>query len=163
MTMEPWIFRKEDAKSILTIDMPWRDVLDKPAFFDKVSEIMVNMMGAAATTELLTRPDTLRTLKKVVSEVLIDPLNVPLDEGGTESDSTDEDGNTENRIKVDAFWDEFTDVDMDTLKAAIERAYLMYLKINQSTPLTNASTLMDTKETVNETILKPLKGIDEDN
>ena len=40
--MDPAIFRKGDATSVLVVDKSWNDIIDKPDFFDekKVEEIV---------------------------------------------------------------------------------------------------------------------------
>ena len=68
---------------------------------------------------------------------------------------------TEGAIKVDALWEELPELPK-RLKEALERAFLMKDKIDDLSPLVRKDTSWDIKDVVNETIIKPLQGINED-
>ena len=154
--MDPNIFRKGDAKSVLVIEQPWGKVLDKPALFDEMATRLLDMMEAAEDKGILLRSDTLRELKRVITSVLINPLKDPLPDEETVEEYTD-------NIPVDAFWDEIPGVPA-RLSEALERLNLMMTRINENmdNKLDRKSTLMDAKDIVNETVLKPLNNINED-
>ena len=154
--MDPRIFSKEDAPSILVIEKPWKDVLDKPILFDEVAERVIDMMQAAQG-KYLTRADTLRKLKEVMNEVLLTPLQKDIEVEPTgDSDLGDS-------ILVDAFWEEIPGIPPD-LKIALERLLMMKEQIDEhlTNRLDSKSTLMDTKTMVNDTVLDPLNGINRD-
>ena len=159
--MDPNVFRKEDAPSILVIEKPWKDVFDKPNQFDEVAKRVIDMMKAAIEAYnsggLLTRPDTLRRLRDIVNSVIITPLTTEYKEEHSEP-AKDPDS-----IFVDAFWEEIPGIPPE-LTEALKRLLKMKEKIddNVGNKLDNKSTLMDAKELVNETVLEPLNGIDYD-
>ena len=152
--MDPNVFRKGDSPSILVIEKPWTEVTDKPAFYEETEKRIIDMVLAADAEGLLTRPDTLRRLKTVVQRVLLDPLKEP----SSTYIQKKWDGTT---ILADAYWDEISGIP-EALHKALERIIKFKDAISQNTPLTDKSTLMETKTFVNETVLKPLKGINED-
>lgn len=163
--MDPRIFRKDDAPSVLVIEKPWSAVLDKPGWFDEMANRIIAMMEKATDETLLphhilTRPDTLRKVKEVIWQVLIVPLTSP-DYKPTEEDVPVW---TKGNILVDAFWDEIPDIPKE-LKTALERLLKMKDRIDENieNKLTSKSTLMDAKSLINSTVLEPLNGIDYDN
>ena len=90
--------------------------------------------------------------------MLLGPLG-PLQEEIDDSIGNPTRGN--NTILVDAFWDEISQNDnaYDHLKEAIEKAYAMKKRINAMSPLSDAASLQDTKNTMNKAVLEPLRGI----
>ena len=153
--MEPNVFRKWDAPSVLVPDKSWEEILDKPDMLDRAEACILAMLEASEDTDLLTRKDTLRILKNVINKVLLNPLATQ--QGVSTTPLT----GTKDTIKVDAFWDEIEGVP-ENLKRALANIVIMLEAIKVHEPLTDKSTLMDTKDTVNDTVLKPLKGINED-
>lgn len=161
--MDPNVFRKEDAPSVLCIEKPWSEVLEKPPQFDEMADKAIAMLKAASDkdllpTGLLTRPDTLRKLRKVLNQVLLKPLTAE-DEGSQDDEPQKSDGT----IYVDALWDEINGIPPE-LYMVLTRLVEMMDKIEDdlSNRLDNKSTLMDAKKMVNETLLEPLNGIDDD-
>lgn len=155
--MDSNIFRKSPSPSILRIEKTWDDVLDKPFQFDEMTGRAIGMMLAAEDFGILTRLSSLRDLKNAIYNVIIEPLNRAY--GSGDSGGVPTDGN----VQVDAFWDEIPGVPKE-LKDAIERLFLMKQRIDENinNKLDNKSTLMDAKNIVNETVLKPLNDINED-
>lgn len=160
--MDPNVFRKGDAKSVLVVETPWKQIIGKPVMFDELADRVRKMHDAADAYKFdkgLTRQSTLMDLKIAIKNVLIYPLTYAW-EGQSEEPSSDDE-----LISIDAFWEEIPDVPRD-LKKALADAYLMWQSINEKHKgeyLTDKSNLMDSKDTMNETVLKPLLGIDEDN
>ena len=156
--MDPAIFRKGDASSVLVVDKSWNDIIDKPDFFDELAERIVKMSDAADSIGVMTKATTLRQFKEAINSVLMEPLLATVEHDG------------HNVIKktgsvlVDAFWDEIIKPDdvWKKLKDAVAKAYDMKLRIGENSPLTNADTLMKSKDTFNNTVMKPLLGINED-
>lgn len=156
--MDPAIFRKGDASSVLVVDKSWNDIIDKPDFFNELAKRIVLMAQAANTIGQITKTTTLRQFKDAINAVLMTPLLETFD--NSDHNPTRKPGS----VLVDAFWDEIIkpDKDWEELKSAIEKAYDMKLRIGEHSPLTNADTLMRSKETFNDTVMKPLLGINED-
>ena len=153
--MNPAIFRKGDASSVLVVDKTWEDIIDKPDFFDSLAQIIVSMTDAAV--EEVDKKTTLRNFKEAINRILIRPLSdtpaatiSPMKKEGT--------------ILVDAFWDEIrkSSDKWEKLHAALEKAWLMKQKIDLGTPLTVSDTLQESKNNFNEAIVKPLLGINDD-
>ena len=156
--MDPNVFRKGDAPSCLVVDKSWNEIVGKPDFFDELAERIVRMMDAADDFGLLTRATTLRQFKDAVNEILLRPLQYDYPAG---EDIVLKGSDT---ILVDAFWDEIRQ-DENTwvkFKDAITRAYDMKGRIAEHKPLTNKDMLQSSKDNFNETIVKPLCGINED-
>ena len=164
--MDPNVFRKGDAKSVLVVETPWDEITGKPVMFDELADRIRAMHDAAEdyrTSKGLTRKDSLMKLKIAIRDVLIYPLTFKWGDDIESDDSSSEDDEKE-RIKIDALWKEIPDIPED-MKKALEDAYLMWNSINKKHEgeyLTDKSTLWDTKGTMNETVLKPLLGIEED-
>ena len=156
--MDPAIFRKGDASSVLVVDKTWNDVIDKPDFFDELAERIVKMSDNAKDFGLRLKSTTFGRFKEAINSVLMDPLLEPLDH---ESHDV---VRTPGSVLVDAFWDEIIKPDgmWEKLKGAIEKAYMMKEKIAERLPLNASSTLQETKDTFNDTVMKPLLGINED-
>lgn len=166
LEMDPNVFRKGDSPSILCIDRTWDEILDKPYLFDEMANRVLDMMekagtwrGDGNTNGLLTRADTLRAVKKALYEVVLKPL---ADERHRRQ-TGDLPAQTEGNIYVDAFWDEIPGVP-EGLQEALSRLALMTQRIeaNIGNPLDGKSTLMDTKEILNETVLEPMNGVNYD-
>ena len=156
--MDPNVFRKGDASSVLVVDKSWKDIIDKPDFLDELSKRILLMSHAAEAFGQVTKATTFQQFKNAVNSVLMDPLIETVD--------TDEQNvvRKHGSVLVDAYWDEIikTDDDWKELKSAVERAYIMKVKIGEHNPLTSSDTLMKSKETFNDTVMKPLLGINED-
>lgn len=156
--MNPAIFRKGDAPSVLVVDKSWDDIIDKPDFFDELAERIVKMADAAGSIGLMKKATTFSKFKEAINTVLMDSLLATVEQEGTNPVRKD------GSVLVDAFWDEIikpNDV-LDKLQVAITRAYEMKLRIEESSPLKSSDTLMKSKDTFNETVLKPLLGYKED-
>ena len=153
--MDPNIFKKEDAESCLVVNKKWNQILNKPDFFTEVGKRIANMTEEAEKFGELTRESTIKFVKAAINKVLLGPLQEEMDE----SIGNPTRGN--NTILVDAFWDEISqnDIAYDNLKEAIEKAYAMKKRIDQMSPLSEDSTLQDTKTTMNNAVLEPLRGI----
>ena len=153
--MDPNVFRKGKAPSVLVVERTWDEVLDKPYQFDEMAERVIEMMEGAKDFGLLTKPDSLGRLKESVWKALLDPLKKDFPEG---EQAIPHDG----YILGDAFWDEIPGV-KKSLREALSRLSKMMEKIeaNNDNRLTPKSTLMEAKELMNETVLKPLKGVDD--
>lgn len=165
--MNPLIFRKEDASSCLVPDKTWDDIIGKPDLFEVIADRILEMSEEADKVQLLSRGSSLKTVKQVINKVLLDILKVPIqnvDAGDSDTDDSDSEqtDETKNVVYADAFWDEIGDTSEFSvkLKSAIDKAYVMKQRIGQSSPLTDASTLQDTKNLVNTAILNPLQGAD---
>ena len=164
--MDPNVFRKGDSKSILVVEPTWNQITGKPVMFDELADRIRAMHEAAEiyrTSKGLTKKDSLMRLKEAIRDVLIYPLTFKWGED-IESDDSDDVDDGDGRISIDALWDEIPDIP-DDMKKALEDAYLMWHSINEKHNgeyLTDKSTLMDAKETMNDTVLKPLLGIEED-
>ena len=164
--MDSAIFRKGDASSVLVVDKTWRDIIDKPDFFDELAERIVMMSDAAESVGLMLKstpfgPDEnspKTNLKGAINQVLMAPLLDPVENDG--ANIVRKDGS----VLIDALWDEIliSDTVWTELRAALAKAYDMKLRIGENNPLTSSDTLMDTKDTFNNTVLKPLLGINED-
>lgn len=153
------MFRKGDSPSCLVVDKTWDQILNKPVDFDELAKRLLDMYDAAEIAGILRRPDTLRRLKQVVMDVLLTPLREPVESGSSSGTPT------KGAVLADAFWDEIvstTEVDMTKLKEALARAYNMKIQIEEHEPPKSKDTLMDVKTNFNDTILKPLLGINED-
>lgn len=156
--VSPSLFRKGDAPSCLVVDKSWEDIINKPDFFDELVERVVNMMKGAEVVGLLTKATTLRELKEAINEILLEPLQEELHIG------EDVVQRTPGSVLADAFWDEIPQTTEYWLrfKEAIARAYEMKNQIAEHQPLTKKDTLMSTKNNFNDTVVKPLLGINED-
>lgn len=156
--MDPNVFRKGDATSVLVVDKSWRDIIDKPDFFDELSRRIVEMSHAASSIGLLKKATTLRQFKNAINTILMDPLLREY------SDSSDNNVQKNGSVLVDAFWDEIIKPDdiWEDLKESLEKAYAMKLKIEDSYPLSDSSTMQESKDMMNEAVVKPLLGINED-
>lgn len=154
-TMNPAIFRKTDAPSILVVDKSWEQVLDKPDFFNELAERIVDMTTAANEIGELTGRTTLRGVKEAINEILMKPLTKM-----TEHESINVE-RQEGSVLVDAQWDEIIKSDemWEKLKPAIEKAYEMKKRIEEASPLTNKTTLQQTKDVLNTAVIKPLTGV----
>lgn len=156
--MDPAIFRKGDASSVLVVDKSWNDIIDKPDFFDELAERIVKMSDAAKSIGLMLNSTTFRQFKEAINEILMNPL----------LSSVEHDGNNvvqkPGTVLADAFWDEIEKPDdvWAKLRDAIAKAYGMKEKIAERSPLTRSDTLLQAKTTFNDTIVKPLLGINDD-
>ena len=141
------------------VNKAWDDIVNKPNFFDTLVKIMTQMRSSAQD-KILDKSTTFRRVKEILQQVLIDPLlnrdNAPVNTAPLQQ--------SPNTILVDAYWDEIIQngETWEHLHAALERAYDMLQRIKQSQPLTASDDLQDLKDTANETILKPLNGINDD-
>ena len=158
MEMDPNIFRKGDAPSCLVVDKTWDDIVNKPEFFDELVERVVAMMNGAEDIGLLKKSTTLGQLKEAINTILLRPLQAP------SHSSEDPKSKTPGSILVDAFWDEIpqTEEKWQKFKEAIARAYDMKIQIGDHQPLTERDTLQTTKDNFNDTVVKPMLGINED-
>ena len=164
--MDPAIFRKGNASSVLVVDKSWDDIIDKPDFFDELAERIVKMTDNAESIGLMLKSTpfgpaknkNVINLKDAINKVLMEPLLASVEQDNVNVVKKD------GSILVDALWDEIIlpDLVWKKLYAALEKAYSMKLRIGESEPLTSADTLMDTKNTFNDTVLKPLLGINDD-
>lgn len=154
-----YTFRKSDSPSCLVVNKAWDDIVDKPNFFDTLVKI-VTQMKSSAQDRLLDKSTPFRQVKEILQQVLIDPLLNPENEPVNTAPLQQR----PNTILVDAYWDEIIQngETWENLHAALERAYDMLQRIKQSQPLTVSDDLQDLKDTANETILKPLNGINDD-
>lgn len=156
--MNPAIFRKGDAPSVLVIDKSWNDIIDKPDFFDELAERIVKMSDAAESIGLMLKSTTFHQFKEAINAILMNPL----------LSSVEHDGNNvvqkPGTVLADAFWDEIEKPDAvwAKLRDAIAKAYGMKEKIAERSPLTGADILLQAKTTFNDTIVKPLLGINDD-
>lgn len=154
--MDPNVFRKGDAKSILAINKSWEDIIGKPDSFDEMARRILTL-ATAAEGRLLTKPDTLTRVKSAINDVLITPLTEDYgDSHLSPQNTTDEDV-----VYTDAYWEEFPDVP-EGLNKALEDFLRMLDAIKNNQPLGAASTLMDVKELFNEAVIKPILGIEQD-
>lgn len=158
--MDAKIFRKGDAGTVFPIEKSWDEVLDKPQSLDEVAWRIIQMMNIAANTKYLIRPDTVKRIKEVVNEVLIKPLQAPVPTEHSNG-ASDGDNNNGNAIFVDALWDEITDIP-DGFKTAFERALMMLQQSADFSRLTPEATKGDVKTFINDGILEPLKGRNDD-
>ena len=156
--MDPAIFRKGDASSVLVVDKSWNNIIDKPDFFDELAERIVKMSDAADSIGIMTKATTLRQFKDAINAVLMEPLLATVEHDGHNV------VRKQGSVLVDAFWDEIIKPDdvWEKLKAAIEKAYDMKVRIGECKPLKDSDTLMRSKETFNDAVMKPLLGINED-
>ena len=159
--MDPNIFRKEDADSCLVVEKSWNDIIDKPDFFDELVQRLVLMTkGAEDYPDLLMKSTTFRVVKEAINDILLVPLQKQLDITNINVERTP------NSILADAFWDEIIKPNelWDGIKEAIEKSYAMKQQIEKGehTALTDSSTLQDVKNTMNDTVIKPLLGIEDD-
>lgn len=154
-TMNPAIFRKTDSPSILVVEKSWEQVLDKPDFFNELAERIVDMTTAANEIGELTGRTLLSGVKEAINEILMKPLTKM-----TEHESYNV-KRQEGSVLVDAQWDEIIKSDemWEKLKPAIEKAYEMKKRIEESSPLTNKSNLQQTKDVLNTAVIKPLIGV----
>lgn len=169
--MDAAIFRKGDAPSVLVVDKSWNDIIDKPDFFDELAERIVMMEDAATEIGLMQKStpfgglapnmqeELLKTsLKGAINEILMKPLTAQLEY------HLDNREKAENSILADAFWDEIiiNKNIWERLYQALDRAYKMKERIDDNSPLSNASTIQNTKSLLNEAVIEPLLGINRD-
>lgn len=156
--MDPAIFRKGDASSVLVIDKSWNDIIDKPDFFDELAERIVKMSDAAESIGIMLKSTAFKQFKEAINEILMNPL----------LSSVEHDGHNvvqkPGTVLADALWDEIEKPDAvwAKLRDAIAKAYGMKEKIDERSPLTSSDTLLQAKTTFNDTIVKPLLGINDD-
>ena len=153
-------FRKGDASSCLVVGKSWNEIINKPDFYDELAVRIVKMLTAAESLGILRRPDTFTAVKETINKVLLEPLRKNLSDLPISESS-----HTKGYILADAFWDEILSaggVDLTRLKLALERAGAMRTAINEHAPLGVKDTLQDVKTNFNDTVLKPLLGINED-
>ena len=157
--MSSYTFRKSDSPSCLVVNKAWDDIVDKPNFFDTLVKI-VTQMKSSAQDRLLDKSTPFRQVKEILQQVLIDPMLNPENEPVNTAPLPQR----PNTILADAYWDEIIQngETWEHLHEALERAYDMLQRIKQSQPLTASDDLQDLKDTANETILKPLNGINDD-
>lgn len=156
--MDPNVFRKGDAPSCLVIDKTWDDILGKPDFMDELAERIVSMMDEANDFGLVKKTTTFEEFKRAINKILLRPLQKDV--------STEESAGIQppGTILVDAFWDEIpqTEEKWVKFKDAVERAYDMKLRIDEHQPLTARDILQTAKDNFNDTVVKPMLGINED-
>ena len=156
--MDPNVFRKGDASSCLVVDKTWEDVIGKPDFMDELAERIVDMMDGAEDFGLLTTATTFLQFKKAVNQILLRPLQKDIE--------TTENTNSQppDTILVDAYWDEIpqTENKWRKFKEAVARAYDMKLQIGEHQPLSERDTYQTVKDNFNDTVVKPMLGINED-
>lgn len=156
--MDPAIFRKGDASSVLVVDKSWNDIIDKPDFFDELAERIVLMTDRAESIGMMLKSSPLKDLKNAINLVLMDSLIEDVGHGAPDVKRK------EGSVLVDALWDEIqiSDADWKRLYTAIEKAVAMKDRTTENYPFTSSDTLMSTKDKFNDTVLKPLLGINED-
>lgn len=156
--MDPAIFRKGDAPSVLVVDKSWNDIIDKPDFFDELAERIVKMSDAAESIGQMIKSTTFMQFKRAINAVLMEPLLASVEHDGHNVDRKT------GSVLADAFWDEIKKPDdvWEKLQAALAKAYEMKLRIAENRPLTESDTLMQSKNVFNDTIMKPLLGIEGD-
>lgn len=157
--MDPNIFKKEDAESCLVVNKTWDQILNKPDFFTELGQRIVNMTEEAEKVGELTRESTLKFVKAAINKVLLGPLGSLHEEIDDSAEKPSR--SSSDSIMADAFWDEISQDDKvyENLKSGIEKAYAMKKRINAMSPLSDAASLQDTKNTMNKAILEPLRGI----
>ncbi|MBO6031942.1 MAG: hypothetical protein J6Q22_10915 [Prevotella sp.] len=159
--MDPNIFKKEDAPSCLDVGKSWDEILNKPDFFEELGIRVVRMADEAEKVGELTRESTLAFVKAAINSVILEPLRDDVNIGqGASSEETEKD----ESILADAFWDEISNDNkiLKRLKSAIEKAYAMKKRIDASIPLSAGASLTDLKDTMNTTVLEPLRGVVEE-
>lgn len=156
--MDPNVFRKGDASSCLVVDKAWKDVINKPAYFDILAKRIVDMLEEAEKDGLITKSDNFQRVKTKINEILLLPLQKEYELSAREKT------HTEGYILADAFWDEIKmdDPIYERLHEALERAYAIRQQVLQHSPLTASDKLQDVKDDFNATIIKPLLHINED-
>lgn len=143
-------FKKNDAKDVLDIEFTWNDIKDKPYGIITILEHMRDLVEYAKSVDYLTRQDTLRTVKKVINDVIMDALaGMPSGDGAEPDDGTDI-----HYLLTD--WKDIKDKpqDIDKLSRIINNLHTVAAN---STLLTRNSTPMETKDAINKVILEPLK------
>ena len=160
--MNPLIFKKELASSCLVPNKTWDDVIGKPDMFYEMAQRILAMANEAAKVETLSRTTTLKIVKKVIKDVIIDPLTERLQQEDGNTTESDDSNSDREIVYADAFWDEIGSVKdfSHNLREAIDKAYVMKKRINENEPLTDSSTLQETKNLINTAILNPLQGTD---
>lgn len=157
--MDPNVFRKGNASSCLVVDKTWDDIINKPDFFDELVDRVVGMMkGAADFGGQILKTTTFREFKEAINKILLVPLQYNFhSEEKPESKKP-------NTVLADAFWDEIPQIEEKwaKFKDAIGRAYNMKVRIGEHAPLTAKDTLQTTKDNFNDTVVKPMLGINED-
>lgn len=162
--MDAKIFRKGDAANVFPVEKSWDEIFGKPTSLDEVTWRIIQMMNQAASTDYLTRPDTVAKIKAVVNKVLIKPLSKPKEEIRlptpiSASESSSLTGGKD--IFVDALWDEISDIP-EGIETAFKRALQMFQQSAEFSRLTSAATKGDVKTFINDGILEPLKGRSDD-
>ena len=161
--MDPNVFHKGDASSCLVVGKTWADIKNKPAFFNELVHKLLVMMGQSEKIGLALKSDTLKEFKAKIQAILLGPLKEPYSDEGPADDT-----GGDNLINADAFWDEILsgEEDWSRLQEALERAGLMKNQIDrhilENDVITDSSTLQNVKDNFNDTIVKPLQGINED-
>lgn len=154
--MNPNVFRKGDAPSCLVVDASWEDVINQPAFFTELAVRIVGMTDEAEKIGLLRKATTLGKTKEAINSILLEPLRED-----TETSETPV-LRKPNTILVDAFWDEIkkSGHTWEKFTEALQKAADMRARILEGQPLSNSATLQDVKDEFNNTIVKPLTGIE---
>lgn len=160
-------FRKGSASSVLVTEKTWQDVINKPGNFDEIASRIIDMMlgaeeGSKKVDEtylggLLLASNTFGEVKQAINAALLDPL---LKDYSSPARANSNDGPV---IYPDFFWDEIqTESNWQRIRDALLRAAELRSRIDEQKPLTSSDKLQDVKNTFNETILKPLLDIHED-
>lgn len=156
--MDPNVFRKGDAPSCLVVDKSWAEIINKPDFFDELVDRVVAMMRGAENFGLILKTTTFVEFKRAINEILLRPLQ--------EQSHSDEKPvlKKPGTILADAFWDEIKMSKSEWLhfRDALAHAYDMKVQIGDHQRLTEKDTLQTAKDNFNDTVVKPMLGINDD-
>ena len=151
-------FKKKLASSCLVPNKTWEEIVNKPNYIDTFQAIVETMMSKASEYGEVTDKTPFATVKDIVLETIIEPMlaNPPPTKPPM--------GQTPGTILVDAFWDEIQQASdyWGMEKKAFERILDMQERTTGNQPLDQKDNLQAVKEIINETIIRPLLGINVD-
>ena len=144
-------FTKNDASDIIAPTFTWNDIQDKPQDLDLMIRRMQDLVIHARRAQRLERQDTLRTVKNLLNEVLINVLNEELP---TTVETTDEEGDI-RYLEVDWAEIENKPAGIDIFSRLIDN---LRKKAEETPLLDRGSSLGTVKDVINEVLLDTLSA-----
>lgn len=154
-------FRKSDADDIIVQTFRWDDVVGKPTDIDeKIEQIaelarLALLWPAEGETRYLVAADTLRTVRRLLNDILLTPLE-------TAHEHSEPAVSANHKIFIERDWATQVTDKPEGLDTMLETIAALNEATKDADWLSKKTTLMDVKTTINECLLRPIRELYQD-